>query len=53
MSTAQIQLNVAVPSELREQLHEVARANDRSLAGEVRRVLREHVERESAAVAAR
>jgi predicted transcriptional regulator len=35
-----------IHAELRDQLEALARENDRTLAAEIRRALREHVERE-------
>jgi predicted transcriptional regulator len=37
-----------IHTELREQLEQLARSNDRTLAAEIRRALREHVQRERA-----
>lgn len=39
-----------VPSKLRDEIRRVAKANDRNLSAEIRQAIREHVEREKAAV---
>ncbi len=43
--------HATIPETVRERLEALARENDRSLAAEIRRALREHVERERAAEA--
>jgi predicted transcriptional regulator len=45
-TTRRMQLHAHVPTEVRRELLEIARANDRSLAAEIRLALREHVRRE-------
>ena len=45
-TTERAQVHAFVDRGVRDQLHAVARANDRSLAGEVRRAIAEHLERE-------
>ena len=43
-AVAQLHAHVAAP--IREQLAELARRNDRSIAAEIRRAVHEHLERE-------
>jgi hypothetical protein len=52
-ATDRVQIHAHVEPEVRAELLEVARANDRSVAAEVRIAIREHVAREAAAVPVR
>jgi predicted transcriptional regulator len=45
-TTERAQVHAFVDRGVRDQLHAVARANDRSLAAEIRRAIFEHVQRE-------
>jgi hypothetical protein len=49
-ATGRVQIHTHVEPEVRAELLEVARANDRSVAAEIRRALVEHIQREAAAV---
>jgi predicted transcriptional regulator len=49
-ATGRVQIHAHIEPEVRAELLEVARANDRSLAAEIRTAIREHVQREVAAV---
>jgi hypothetical protein len=45
-ATGRVQIHAHVEPEIRAQLVQVARANDRSLAAEIRRAIDEHVRHE-------
>jgi hypothetical protein len=45
-ATGRVQIHAHVEPEVRAELAEVARANDRSLAAEIRRAILEHVRHE-------
>lgn len=49
VTAGRVQLHAHVEPEVRAGLAAVARANDRSLAGEIRRALDEHLQREQPA----
>ncbi len=55
MSTVETEARVAtiLPRDLREELERLARENERTLSGEFRLAIREHLERHAAAAAGR
>lgn len=52
-SVAERDATVRIPLELREELEQLARENERSLAGECRVAMREHLARQAAGTAER
>lgn len=46
IATSRVQIHAHVEPEVRAELLEIARANDRSIAAEVRTAIREHLKRE-------